>query len=389
MEPQAIARAERSPVRSRTERDPASTSAPTLLDHRPAVASLRKLSAAMNESPRIAAQRALAATMHSREGHGGPLPRSNPFPIQRVVEQPDIQTPADLSKPALKRLISVVNTLFATLNRNPDIEIRKLIVSVEQEGGEKYTGSASSIKGENPAETRAIPLKSGKTDLEVTIQRAFAEVATEGELLGMLAHEVGVHTIPTDFMGIDDKAVSTFAPIRTARKTSKANTPSGGYEFHDWPVPAEDEAPASWDDKRQHDHLMVVDILRNPPAPGEEAPLTRANVYFQTVLNIGDTIAADKRKTATEIATQTEELIHIYLVDIARIIASDDSRMPPDKHFIAISDLYGEVFNNVVLPYRSAHPWIPEERPKANWVTLSYSLAAFLSRARKEKAKEK
>ncbi len=196
-------------------------------------------------------------------------------------------------------------------------------------------------------------------------------------MLGLLAHEIGVHNIPSDFKGVNDGAVNAFAPIHTTRKRSKNNTPSRGYEFANW---------GNNNQGRQHDHLMVADILRTPPPLQGNIPLTRANVYFQTVLDIGDTVWADGTKTVAEKGTQTAELIHLYLVDIARIIASDDGRMPPQKHALAINDIYKELFTQVVLPRRgNAHPWIPANRPKNNAVKLGISLVQFIRKVKKEK----
>ena len=416
MDRQAISRAERAHLRGDAEPVSQPTSAPAFVDSRPGAVTLRTLSDALHESPRMATQRALAEAVNDgpsiavqrklRDGISvrpaqlqetptedatdmrSSISRSSSFPVQRVVTgvpQFVIHTPAALSPAADTRLQSVVNTLVTALDNDPDIQLGTLIVSVEQEGGHDYVGGASTIEGENPALTRTIPRGLNPSDIEITIQRPFAEAATEGELLGLLAHEVGVHNIPSDFKGVDDFAVTTFDPIQTPRKIEKGNTPSRGYEFEDWPASAPDEAPEARHGNRQHDHVMVADILRNPPDVGGVPPLTRANVYFQTVLSIGDTIAEDRDKTPAEIETQTKELIHIYLVDIARIIASDDGRMPPASHALAINDVYGELFNQVVLPYRAAHAWIPASRPKGNLVTLGYSLVTFLRRVRSEK----
>jgi hypothetical protein len=306
-----------------------------------------------------------------------------PLPIQRTVYdvQPFvIHMPAALSVAANTRLQSVVTTVATMLHNDINIHVQQLIVSVEQEGGADYQGGASTIRGENPAETTTILLPPNPFPaIQITIQRPFAEVATEGELLGMLAHEIGVHNIPSDFRGVNDIATNTWTPIQTPRKIRKGNTPSGGYEFNNWP------ATAPGQENRQHDHIMVADILRNPPALVGAMPLTRANVHLETVLNIGDTIWADPGKTLREKQKQAKDLVHLYLVDIARIIATDDGRMPPIKHGIAISDIYGEVFTQVLLPRKAAHPWIPDRRPKKNWVSLGLSLWAFIRKVRKEK----
>lgn len=318
------------------------------------------------------------------------------LPVQRIVHSAPafvIHDIAGLSAAAAARLASVATTLSGALHADAALNIGQIIISVEGEGGTDYHGGASTIAGDNPAQTTTIMVPPNPFPIiEITIQRPFAAVASEGEMLGLLVHEVGVHNIPSDFRGVADDAVAVFAPVHTARKTQKDNTPSGGYEFHNWPAPAAGAAPASRDGARQHDHVMLADTLRNPPpapaavgAPAAPMPLTRANVYFQTVLNIGDQIWNDAGKTPAEKQRQADDLVHLYLVDIARVITSDDGRMPPAQHGLALNDVYSEVFTQVVLPYRARHPWIPAARPKGNPFSLAASLVGFIGKVKYEK----
>jgi hypothetical protein len=316
-----------------------------------------------------------------------PIEFGSPTPIQRNMTgwlQP--HTPAPLSQEANARLVSVMTTLSTVLTNDPNINIRHLIVSVEQVGGADYQGGQSTISGDNPAQTRTLPNAGGNPDIRITVQRPFAEKASEGEMLGMLAHEIGVHNIPSDLRGINDFGALNFAPIVTPRKTAEGNTPSGGYEFQNWPgAPLGAARPPNRDQARQHDHVMVADILRNPPVAGGVMPLTRANVYFQTVLDIGDAVWNNINLTQAERQTQTEELIHLYLVDIARIIATDDGRINPVGHGLALLDVYHDVFNQVVLPHRPQHVWIPQAPSIGNRFTLYLSLGAFIGKVKLNK----
>lgn len=309
--------------------------------------------------------------------------------VQRVIHaNPHVQMfgKLTLSQEAQDRLDDVAAILDNMLHNDGTIDIDQLVLSVEREGGIDYTGVHSTIQGDNPAETSVIPAVGvGHPGIRVTIQRPFAEKATVGEMLGLLAHEIGVHTIPSSFRGINDFNVNNWNPVITDRKRDKDNTPSGGYEFDNWTPPVLGVTPQR-DGNRQHDHLQVIDVLQNPPLNGF-APATRAEIYLDTVLKIGDEIWADNTKSQKERETRVEELIHLYLVDIGRIVASDDGRLQAREHFIALSDVYGETFTNVVLPQRTNHPWIPTSRPKENWLTLSISLAWFIKKVQKEKEK--
>ncbi|ASS49015.1 MAG: hypothetical protein CHH17_09795 [Candidatus Fluviicola riflensis] len=289
-----------------------------------------------------------------------------------------------LSQNARARLDSAMAILVAMLDHDQNIDIHRLIISIEQEGGPTDGGGISTIVGDNPAQTTTVQNPPPfHPSIQVTIQRAFAQKATEGELLGMLAHEIGVHNIPSEFRGVQDQNVNVFAPIITPRKQNLGNTPSGGYEFDNWAPQVNGVTPYR-DGNRQHDHVMVSDILRTPYVVGGQNLPTRANIYFETVLAIGDEVW-NGPGTNQEKRAKCEDLIHLYLVDIARIVASDDGRMEPEKHFVALSDVYGEVFTQVVLPQRGNHPWIPQNRPKENWVSLSISLGAFIAKVKLEK----
>ncbi|MCE7996386.1 MAG: hypothetical protein HEP71_30690 [Roseivirga sp.] len=308
-------------------------------------------------------------------------------PVQPVMngDPPyEIHLPAILSPEAEARLHNVLGTLTTSLDNDPALHIQRLIISIEQEGFLDKDGNPSTIEGDNPAQTdTTFIFGDGLPSIKITMQRAFVEASSEGEILGMLAHEVGVHNIPSDFLGIDDLSEDTFDPVFTDRKQAKDNTDSGGYEFDDWANHREKR-----DGKRQHDHVMVADILRNLPEEGGPIPLTRANVYFQTVLNIGDTLWANEDISSPQRRTQAKELIHLYLVDIARIIGTDDGRMSPLKHTGAIFDLYREVFNLVILPRKGSHPWIPAELPKSSRFSLGTSLAQFVGKVKLEKLKD-
>ncbi len=282
-----------------------------------------------------------------------------------------------LSAGAQARLDAVMQTLIAFIANDHRINVGSIHVAIEQEGGNAvFHHGVSGIAGENPALTHTAGNR-----INIVIQRPFAEAATKGELYGLLAHEIGVHNIPTDFEGIDDTAVRDFDPLITPRKQDKGNTVSGGYERAQWPVGGN-----ARDGHRQHDHALVGNIV-NPQRPVNPVERRRAESYLETVLSIGDQIDAGGG-SAEEKAEETTQLVHLYLVDIARIIATDDGRMPIGRHLLALNDVYQWVFTNVVLPERGNHAWIPAEAPKANSFTLTLSLGFFYRRITKEKERD-
>lgn len=412
-----------------------SEAAATVQDARSSGTAQKEMQHLADNSPKGTVQ-AKFQSLADTDNAGPTLIQNDSMPIQRVMDgepRSVIHMMSQLTIPQHEKLQRAIATLVRSLEHDPNINLHQLIISVEQEGGIDRNGDDSQIAGSNPALTSTIPAEEPEVEeaddhvvvheivlgdapvvheppveqvgqdpvhqeelpleqeapvpvvrrsIEIVLQRPFVAVATEGELLGLLAHEVGVHNIPSDFRNIDDSGVNQFAPVHTPRKADKANTDSGGYEFHDWPLA---NAGQQRDGAgRQHDHLMVADVLRNPPEDEQNMALTRANVYLQTVLNIGDRIW-ESEIPLNERRTQTSELIHLYLVDIARIVASDDGRMPPREHAIAINDIYGRTFTQVLLPLRAQHQWIPAGRPKANIFTLGISLISFIRRVESEK----
>lgn len=315
-----------------------------------------------------------------RNGSAFTIPASSAgAPVQRVISGHPryvLHTPAALSPAASQRVHAAAATLAAVINADATVRINQIILSIEAEHGLNYSGGASTIAGDNPAETTLLPHPPGDPDIEITLQRPFAETATVGELLGMLAHEVGVHSLPSA-RNIGDENQNAWLP---------AVTPVGTFNFNAWPIPPTGPPLASKDaDERQHDHVVTGQIVNAPLVHGV-APATRGQQYFKTVLDIGDRIWANAALSLQDKTAQTTELVHLFLVDVGRIVATDDGRLPVTSNKQAVSDMYGHVFTTVVLPHRPHHPWIPAARPKANVWRLGLSLAAFVAKVKANKA---
>lgn len=302
-------------------------------------------------------------------------------PIQRtIMNNPqfiifDVQgllTNADHAK-----ITRVASILAHTINSDKSFIINNIIVSIEKENGISWNGNVSSLTGENPAITYITNInqrygrrrKRSKT-IVICLQRPFVVVATEGQILGMLLHEVGVHSIPTHFRPVNDSQQCLFIPVHTKRKWDKQNTPSRGYEFQQWPA----NHPYK-DGDRQHDHVMISQIFNPNPAG-------RAGEYLRTYLNMGRQIQNMGLGSSQEII---EDMTHMFLVDIARIVATDDMRMPIYEHLLAFYDLYQEGYKKILHPLRNNDPWIPDRVPYATLIGLGVSLSSLLYRARKEK----
>lgn len=298
-------------------------------------------------------------------------------PIQRtIIKNPKfiIHGKELLNDEDNTKITSAATILANTINSDKSFTIFNIIISIEKENGYSWNGNVSSLTGENPAITY-INRRHGRRrrrskTIVICLQRPFVVVATEGQILGMLLHEVGVHSIPTHFRPVYDSREDSFTPVYTERKRNKRNTQSGGYEFQQWPA----NHPYN-DGHRQHDHVMISRIF-NPNPTG------RAGEYLRTYLNIGRQIQNMQLRSSQDII---KDMTHMFLVDIARIVATDDMRMPISKHLLAFNDLYQEGYRRILQPLRNNDPWIPDRVPYATLFGLGVSLSSMLYRARKEK----
>ena len=187
-------------------------------------------------------------------------------------------------------------------------------------------------------------------------------MATEGEILGMLAHEMGVHTLANKEMKQDDphyvgkedeKLVEQPADLKTIIESELSITPlRGAYEG------TGRGKTFKLTDHRQLDHIRLAQsVLYNTSS--------RAQKYLMTMLRMGDAIERSSRKKRAK-ANAQKDLIKLFFVDIGRILAAD-AEDDPFRTFNA-SDMIAEVFNwyrtKVVADHAGQHPWLNKKQLK-------------------------
>lgn len=188
----------------------------------------------------------------------------------------------------------------------------------------------------SPAATQPVVAKAPGPghDITVEIQRAYFELASVGDLLGMIAHELGVHGY-NDALGNAPLAGPRWTPIPSARPGRAA----AGYTIGQ---------------QNRHvsaDHLDVTQVL----APGVVS--AKANKYVETILHHGDAIQADAHLTAAEKLTAQRELVTSYCFDIARIVATDDRMAYVPAHWDAIREVYNDAHTYLGTTALAATPW--------------------------------
>ncbi|MCG8328036.1 MAG: DUF4157 domain-containing protein [Chitinophagales bacterium] len=171
--------------------------------------------------------------------------------------------------------------------------------------------------------------------ITVEIQRAYFELATVGELLGMIAHELGVHGY-NDALGNAPLAGPRWNPIPSARPGRAAT----GYV-----VGAQGRHVSD-------DHLDVSQAI----VPGIIS--VKANKYVDSILYHGNAIEADAHLTAAEKLQAQGELISSYCFDIARIVATDDRMAYVPAHWDAIREVYADTYAFLQgVPALAGTPW--------------------------------
>ncbi|WP_203418249.1 eCIS core domain-containing protein [Flavobacterium sharifuzzamanii] len=219
------------------------------------------------------------------------------------------------------------------------------------------------MNGTNPADTR----KSG-TAILINMADWFLRISSVGDIAGMIAHEIGVHTLASELMTDKEKSEEddytdrpysqivglhrhTIAPMKNART-----------------------------DHRQKDHINIAKDLGGP-APlrnrkiygknykkslktkrqkklNRDSVNTRAMHYVNVVLKLGDAIDADNSITPTEKDRRIHDLLNSYLFDIARILVTDDTGPRVlDKSFM-VAQVYNSYKTLLLQRHQNNHLWL-------------------------------
>jgi len=164
------------------------------------------------------------------------------------------------------------------------------------------------MRGTNPAETRYTPAatEDDRAEIDITIANWYLEMASTGEMLGMLTHELGVHSLANAEMSDEQRQAETLADPEAAVVSTGTR---------DYPLAGRIE-----NDKRQKDHVNAVKVQ------AEGQLRARGQRYLATFLRMGDAIENDPALTLlpAEKARRQRDLLDTFLFDIGRIVATDD-----------------------------------------------------------------
>lgn len=257
------------------------------------------------------------------------------------------------------------------------------------------------MPGKNPASTK---LNDPKTGIVVTVGSWFIRISSVGDICGMIAHEIGVHTLGTNQMPEgqlhDEKHFQ-----------KKPFTVKVGLHHH---------TVTPWDNDttiRQRDHINVVRDTGSPGPPvrgvfsipqhsnvgkkvywgrkkksnkqdqksPQNAPLppklinsvnARMEQYTATMLRLGDVIEADGHITPQERDKRLHDLLSSFLFDYARILVTDDTQWRVIDKTPLVAQAYNWYKTVIIARHGNAHQWL--RRKSMQPTSSTWGLRAYL-----------
>jgi len=243
-----------------------------------------------------------------------------------------------------------MHSVIATVNRmgqhvHPDL---LLTIHITQDPNRLQT---------MPADTN---LNRAAGTINMTIRSWYVQMSSIGEILGMIAHELGVHSLAEMEMSLRDRnREQARQALPYARRIAGRNRPLAPLG-----------APG---DRRQADHVNVAkfDLTHH----GNLTPTPRMLVYILTMIRTGDAIQAGAEGAAVKRARQ-QDLFKTFLFDLARLIATDDGT--PWAHAVGagrIAEVFNTLRNYMVDRYAGRHDWLYRLRiDNATFTSLSTML---------------
>ncbi|MFZ6757886.1 DUF4157 domain-containing protein [Undibacterium sp. Ji50W] len=236
--------------------------------------------------------------------------------------------------------------------------------------------------------------KKGDT-IEVYIGDWFVISASVGDLCGMIAHEIGVHTLANDQMGVGDKS---------EEKTYEKIPFNVNVGWHTHTI-------SPWDDKnkkggRQQDHVNVVRDKGTDEGPmrqikgqaitdkngkslkggpyDEDSANRRAEVYANTMLGLGDAIDADNTINQEEKDQRLHDLLNSFLFDYGRMLAGNDVALRVIDKTPLVAQVFNWYKNVIITRHSAAHGWLLRKtmQPEAStWGLRAYLLGRMAQSA--------
>jgi hypothetical protein len=202
---------------------------------------------------------------------------------------------------------------------------------------------------DTPASTQITQRPPLGWEIELNLQNWYVEMSSVGELVGMIAHELGVHSLTDIELGA--------AELRKEKKAS-----AGGSTVD---IGTQKLKLKAWKagDPRTLDHVNAAKF-------GKQGPSARMKQYTLTMLRLGDAIqkrlgvdaaaqaAAPAAARVAALAAQ-RDLLDTFLFDIARMMATDDGKaLAIFLQTGPIADVFNWYKAEVLTRYADRHKWL-------------------------------
>ncbi len=251
---------------------------------------------------------------------------------------------ADAVPAALQAKMDVV---LATLNRMGAAVVPAVHVNLD------ITNDPDHLQT-NPADTILRPQAPGAAfrRIDMTIRSWYIESSSVGEIVGMIGHELGVHSLADIEMTAPERAAETAQNgvpyVANIAGANRPLAPLGGAA-----------------DRRQDDHVNVAKFQVNPITDVPVAPMPRMRQYIQTMLRLGDAIDAAPVGPGGEYADAPareralNEMFQTFLFDMGRVIATDDGT----AWAVAIgagdiAEVYNWLRDDLIATHGAGRPWL-------------------------------
>lgn len=305
---------------------------------------------------------------------------------QRGVVQRNIDTEYHdggvLSQKEIDKLTAVKQYMDTSL-QNVNSTITKLYIRVIH------------MPGKNPASTR---LNNPKTGIIVTVGSWFIKISSIGDICGMIAHEIGVHTLAKNQMpkhqrdmekhfqkqpftvkvGLHKHTVSPWDDDRSIRqrdhinvvrdKGDKGGPPVRGVQS----IPQYTTVKSKKGSKRGFKKTTV-----QLPSKLVNSVNARMQQYAATVLRLGDAIDGDGHISPKERDNRLHDLLNSFLFDYARILVTDDTQWHVIDKTPLVAQTYNWYKNVIIARHGNNHQWL--RRKSMQPTSSTWGLRAYLA----------
>ena len=334
----------------------------------------------LNDSPRVrqlvVLRTGLSAPAHvatvQRAAHARPVPRARE--PQAVVQRAMVGA---YYNPPPAALQAKMDKVLATINRMGAAIALDIILNLDVTEDPQHVQT-------NPADTRIVQLRHPtRKRIDMTIRSWYVETSSVGEIIGMIAHELGVHSLTDLEMTADERDEERGqdgAPYTAlVAGATRPRAPLNGDRRQDDHVRVGKFVSDAMDQQPDAEAGDGVPLMNDGAPPDDDhaprvarqplVPMPRMEGYIRTMLRMGDAIeaapigaaaTAEYTDAAARLRAQ-QEMFQTFLFDLGRLIATDDGGMWAVGTGLGdIAAVFNWLQGYLVQRYGAAHAWLAQ-----------------------------